>query len=151
MKTLLTFSLLLLFTGAFAQENKGTYDAKLAQKLGADAYGMKNYIFVILVTGKYQPKDTAESNRLFAGHMANIVQLAKEGKLVVAGPFGKNDKSYRGLFILNASNKEEAMKYLQADPSIAIGLFDVELIPWYGSAALPEYLPIHDKIQQKSF
>lgn len=31
--------------------DKPKYDADLAKKLGADPYGMKNYVFVILKTG----------------------------------------------------------------------------------------------------
>jgi len=31
----------------------------------------------------------------FKGHMENIHHLVNEGKLIVAGPFEKNDKNYR--------------------------------------------------------
>ncbi len=74
-------------------DDKPKYDAKLAKELGADEYGMKNYVFVILKTG---PKDAAIKGKdraaIFAGHMANIKRLADEGKLAVAGPFGDNDR-----------------------------------------------------------
>lgn len=134
-----------------AQNTRAAYDSTLAHKLGADDYGMKKYVFVILKTGTYKPKDSIESQSLFMGHMANMQRLAKEGKLTVAGPFGKNELKYRGLFILNVSTLEEAQKLVQTDPAIKIGLFEVDLIPWYGSAALPEYLPIHEKVQKKNF
>ena len=79
--------------------------------------------------------------------MNNMKRLVKEGKLIVAGPFGKNDKNYRGLFILdNIKTIEEAKELLQSDPAINCGLLDFEILPWYGSAALPEYLPLSDKI-----
>ncbi|RYY60611.1 MAG: hypothetical protein EOO05_09310 [Chitinophagaceae bacterium] len=38
---------------------------------------------------------------------------------------------------------------LAMDPAIAANLFDVEIYPWYGSAALPMYLPFHKKIEKK--
>ena len=37
----------------------------------------------------------------------------EEGKLAVAGPFGKNDKSYRGLYIFNVSTIGEAQKLVE--------------------------------------
>jgi uncharacterized protein YciI len=79
--------------------------------------------------------------------MQNITRLVDEGKLIVAGPMGKNDKTYRGIFILkNIGTLEEAKEVLQTDPAIKAGLLDMELYNWYGSAALSEYLPFSDKI-----
>ena len=72
------------------------------------------------------------------------------GKLVVAGPFWKNDKSYRGIFILNVSTLEEAGELLQSDPTIREKVLEAELFKWYGSAALPEYLKLQKKIQKTS-
>jgi uncharacterized protein YciI len=122
------------------------YDSVLAQKLGADDYGMKSYILVILKTGTNQTTDKTFINNSFRGHLNNITQLVNEGKLVVAGPLGKNDKTYRGIFILNLTTFEEAEKLLRTDPAIKEGLLDVELYNWYGSAALPEYLEFSDKV-----
>jgi uncharacterized protein YciI len=123
------------------------YDNALAQKLGADDYGMKAYILVILKTGSNQTSDKNLISERFKGHMANIHRLVDEGKLIVAGPMGKNDKTYRGIFILkNIATLDEAKEILQTDPAIKSGLLDMELYNWYGSAALPEYLPFSDKI-----
>jgi uncharacterized protein YciI len=151
---LILSAFLFLHSGAMAQtadaQKKPAYDAELAKKLGADEMGMKSYIFVILKTGpnKITNKDTL--NTLFAGHFANINKLAKEGKLVVAGPMGNNDKSYRGIFILNVKTFEEAMVLLDKDPTIKQIFFDVELYEWYGSAALPVYLETHYKIEKRA-
>lgn len=149
----LTVALLLFFvvSNAQAQSDKPKYDEALAKSLGADDYGMKSYIFVILKTGSIQITDKEKVNSLFKGHLENIDRLAKEGKLVVAGPFGKNDKSYRGLFILNVKTAAEADKLLETDPAIKEKLLEPELFTWYGSAALSEYLKAHDKIQKKEF
>lgn len=142
------FLILFLLTGvlAHAQKNNPNYDEGLAKKLGADDFGMKNYVFVILKTGENKTTDKEERNKLFRGHMENIQRLVDEGKMIVAGPFGENDKTWRGLFILNVKTVEEAKTLVQTDPAIKAGIFDVELVPWYGSAALPEYLPASDKI-----
>lgn len=130
----------------FAQNTNPRFDSLLAQRLGADDFGMKSYVFVILKTG---PNKTADKNFIdscFAGHMMNMGHLVEEQKLVVAGPFGKNDQQFRGLFILNVSNPEEATKLIQTDPAVSAGLLAAELFPWYGSAALSEYLQAADKI-----
>ena len=148
-KRLLLFVLLSMALGATAQTDNSTYDAALAKKLGADAYGMKSYMMVILKTGPNKIEDKAKLNELFKGHMNNINKLSSEGKLVVAGPFGKNDKDYRGIFIFNAKTAEEVNEMLKGDPAIQEKLLEAEIIPWYGSAALGEYLKVHETIEQK--
>lgn len=75
-------------------------------------------------------------------------RLVKEHKLIVAGPFGKNEKAYRGLFILNVQNLEEASQLLETDPAIKAKLLTAEVFQWYGSAALPLYLPFHNKLSK---
>ena len=129
-----------------AQTPNPDYDSTLAQKLGADDYGMKSYVFVILKTGTNTTTDKAFIDSCFSGHMANIVRLVNEGKLIVAGPLGKNDNTYRGIFIFNVSTTEEARELVQSDPAINSKLLDADLYNWYGSAALPEYLGVALKI-----
>lgn len=125
------------------------YDPVLAEQLGADDYGMKSYILVLLKSGSNPGTDPDLVQSSFRGHMANIGRLVDEGKLVVAGPLGKNENSYRGIFILNVSTIEEAEELLQSDPAIEAGLLDADLYPWYGSAALSQYLDASDKIWKK--
>ncbi len=145
-------SLMLLLTACFIKaQEKPTYDEALAKKLGADDYGMKMYVLVILKTGTNISAGKAETDSLFKGHMTNIERLAKENKLIVAGPLGKNENQYRGIFILNTKSIDEAKSLLQTDPAVKAKLLDAEIFNWYGSAALPEYLPYHNKIQKSSF
>ena len=145
----LIFLFLALFVNlAVAQEP--VFDQALADSFGADDYGMKSYTFVILKTGSVTMEDAEEKQTLMRGHLGNISRLAEEGKLVVAGPFGKNDLGYRGLFILTTPSTEEAREMLETDPAIAAGVFDVELIPWYGAAALGAYLEVQKKITKQN-
>lgn len=132
-----------------AQTGNPKYNKALADSLGGDDYGMKMYVLVILKTGtnKIERKETVDS--LFKGHLANIGRLASIGKLVVAGPLKKNDKMYRGIFILNVKTLEEANELLATDPAIKEKLLDAELYQWFGSSALPMYLPYHDKVEKK--
>ncbi len=132
----------------FAQTETSQYDSLLAKSLGADKYGMKSYVLAILKTGTKVIDDKTVRDSLFRGHMENIGRLAEMGKLIVAGPFGKNEVGYRGLFILNVKSIDEAKELTNTDPAIIAGIFDVELIPWYGSAALPVYLETHKKIEK---
>lgn len=148
MKVLIFVSIFLyLAQGCFAQNP--IYNKTLADSLGADELGMKTYIFVILKTGPKKEDNKARRDSLFRGHFANIEKLAKEGKLAVAGPFEKNEKSYRGLFILNVKNRNEAEKLLMDDPTIKEKIFELEFFEWYGSAALPMYIPYHNTIKLK--
>ncbi len=123
------------------------YDKVLADRLGGDDYGMKSYFLVILKSGDNKTTDKDFINDCFRGHMDNIQKLVEQGTLIVAGPLGKNDKNYRGIIILNnVSSLEDARELLLTDPAIENKLLDFEIYTWYGSAALPEYLPSSDKI-----
>jgi uncharacterized protein len=147
----LTALILLMLSNINAQSNNPKYNKQLADSLGADNYGMKMYVLVILKTGSNKVEDKAKTDSLFAGHMKNIDHLASIGKLVVAGPMAKNDKEYRGIFILNVKTIEEANTLLEMDPAIKAKVLDVELFRWYGSAALPLYLPSHDVVKKQDF
>ncbi len=150
MKSIILVALLSFVSlNTIGQTDNPKYDKALADSLGGDDYGMKPYVLVILKTGtnKIDKKEIVDS--LFKGHMANIGRLASIGKLVVAGPLKKNDKSYRGIFILNVKTIDEANELLSTDPAVKEKLLDAELFQWYGSAALPEYLKVHEKIEKK--
>jgi uncharacterized protein YciI len=133
------------------QVANNVFDQHLADSLGADELGMKNYVLVILKTGDMDAKitDKAIRDSLFAGHFNNMGKMEKAGKLIIAGPFGKNQHSFRGLFILNVKTIEEAEALSKTDPAVNAGIFKVELYPWYGSAALPMYLPYAGKVAKK--
>lgn len=126
---------------------------KLADSLGADERGMKNYMLVILKTG---PKDSEitdkiQRSELFKGHFSNMEAMEKAGKLKLAGPFAtKNQLSYRGIFLLDVKTEEEAKYLLQNDPTIKSGIFEVEILPWYGSAAIPMHLKYHKIITKEN-
>lgn len=117
------------------QASSNEYDAQLAEELGADDYGRKSYIFVTLKTGPADITDATLRSEIFAGHFANMRNLAEQGKLVLAGPFIEaGDK--RGLLILNTASIEEAKAWTANDPAVAAGIFVAEYDAYYGSAAL---------------
>lgn len=126
------------------------YDAKLADSLGADAYGMKSYFLVVLQTGSNKTTEKEFINAGFRGHMENMDKMVKENKLIIAGPFGKNEDQFRGIFILqNLKTLEEAQALVNTDPAVKAGLLSFKIYPWYGSAALPMYLPYSERISKE--
>lgn len=108
-----------------------------SQKVKAKKERLENkieqYFFVLIRTGPKQDFDSAQKQVLFKGHMDNINRLYYDGILKVAGPFDKNDLSWRGIFIFDCKTKEEAEKLVQTDPAVAAGLFVVDIVPWYSS------------------
>src|SRR5262249_47855226 len=144
--TRLTLAGVLLVCGAAALA-ADAYDPDLAKRLGADERGMRSYVLCILKTG---PKDAEikgdERTKIFEGHFPNIGRRAGEEKLAVAGPFGKNDKAYRGLYIFAVSPIEEAEALVQLDPAVKAGIFVPELTPWYASAGMMVVNETHKRI-----
>ena len=149
-------SFLILFfitfaTVAQAQSPNPKFKQALADSLGADEYGMKMYTLVILKSGTNTTADKSVLDSLFRGHMMNMGRMESMGKLIVAGPLGKNDKTYRGIFILATKTTEETKALLETDPAIKAKVLDAEIFPWYGSAALPLYMKHHDEVKKKDF
>lgn len=149
-KQILGMWLLLAGVSLNAQKINEQYDSTLAKKYGANEYGMKSYVLVLLKTGSVVEDNKPRRDSLFDGHMKNINRLASEGKLVVAGPLAKNDK-YRGIFILDTGSLEEAQLLLETDPAIHAKLLEPELYRWFGSAALPAYLELDAKVGKFKF
>ena len=122
-----------------------SYDESVAIQYGADEYGMKSYVMAFLKRGTNRSKDKEVADKLQAAHMANIKKLAKEGKLVLAGPFG-GDGDLRGIYIFDTSDVEEAKSWTETDPAIKAGSLEMELIQWYGSAAVMAIPELHKKV-----
>ncbi len=125
-----------------------TYDSLLAQRLGADEYGMKMYVMAFLKAGPNRSQSPEEAAELQRAHLDNIKRLAEEGKLVLAGPFG-DDGEIRGIYVFDVRTVEEAQALTETDPAIQTGRLVMELHPWYGSAALMELNKLHAKVAKK--
>lgn len=123
------------------------FNAELAKNLGPDDYGMRSYVFCTLKTGKTKIEDPEKSKEIFAGHFANMGRLAKQKKLVLAGPFVEGAPK-RGLYIFNVTTIEEAEQLVKTDPAVQAGVFEYELTKLYCSAALMQINEIHGSIQK---
>ena len=122
-----------------------TYDAQLAEKAGADEYGMKSYVMAFLKRGPNRPTDSIERAALQKAHMENIGILAEQGKLILAGPF-LDDGELRGIYLFDTPSVDSARAYTATDPAIQKGSLVMELMPWYGSAALMKVNELHKKM-----
>ena len=92
---------------------------------------MKQYYFVLLSKGANRTQDSTTAAKLQAGHMANIEQMEKDGKLCLAGPFADNG-DWRGLFILDVKTLEEAKALVDKDPAVQAGRLKYQIHPWWG-------------------
>jgi len=125
------------------------YDSLLADSLGADKWGMKPYVMAFLKTGRVRDIDSMEAMRLQRAHLNNISRLADEGKIVVAGPFYGNKGDLRGIFIFNSNDTSEVRDLVNTDPAVQAGVFQIELVPWYGSASLRMINELHKRISKE--
>lgn len=128
---------------------KPEFDAERALALGADEYGMKSYVLVILKSGPTPLPAGDARNEMFKGHFANMKRLSDEKKLVLAGPLDGVD-GWRGLFILAVPTIEEAKTHVATDPVIVNGEMIAEYHKYYGSAALMLINDLHQTIARKS-
>jgi uncharacterized protein YciI len=69
----------------------------------------------------------AEVKKIMDGHLANIERLAKEGKLISAGPFDGGG----GIFIFKSKSTTEVKAWLQTDPGVQANRWRVEVLPYY--------------------
>lgn len=154
LQALLIFSSLLLLIGCGAPADKidesiiedGTQDNDelLAETLGADDYGMKQYAMAFLKAGPDQSMDSTRAANLQRAHLDNIKRLAEEGKLILAGPFIGSGE-LRGMYVFDVRTIEDARELTKTDPAIEAGRLEMELHSWYGSAALMKVNNIHSR------
>jgi uncharacterized protein YciI len=124
------------------------FDSIKAARIGADDYGMKQYVMAFLKRGPNRDRTKEQSEVLQRAHLDNIGRLTSEGKLVLAGPF-LTDGELRGIYIFDVQTEEEAKKLIETDPAIIEGSLIMELVPWYGTAALVELSEAHKLIAKK--
>jgi uncharacterized protein len=99
---------------------------------GDSTYTMKRYVFMLLDEGPNRNQDSVTVKKIQEGHMANINQMAKSGKLVVAGPFEKGGE-HRGLLIFDLDTVEEALQLEGEDPAVKSGRLKMTAFYWWGA------------------
>jgi uncharacterized protein YciI len=122
--------LTMLFFGAFFfAKAQNTFDVTIE----GQTYHMKEYFVVFLKAGPNRATlDPKEAERLQPLHLAHLGTLAKEGIIVLNGPFG-DDTELRGMSIYSVPSLEDAMRHASDDPMVKAGWLAVEVHPWYGA------------------
>ena len=86
------------------------------------------HIFVFLNNKADKAKlPEEEVKKIMDGHMANINRLAKEGKLISAGPFDGGG----GIFIFKSGSIDEVREWLKTDPGVQANRWNLEVLPYY--------------------
>ena len=106
---------------------------------------------VVLKTGaRTEPLTQDEQKEVFGGHFANMKRLAREGHLLVAGPYGKNDAKLRGLFVLDTAQAERAKELAETDPGFKAGVFVFEFHALQTEAPLRAFLAAELQAQDEA-
>lgn len=111
---------------------------KAAVQDTAPKYEMKQYWLTFLYKGPNRNHDRAMAERIQAAHIANIEKLAKEGKIIMAGPMGY-DKELRGIFIVDAKDSAQAASFVNTDSAIITGRLRFEVHPWWTAKGTYEF------------
>jgi uncharacterized protein YciI len=91
---------------------------------------MKRYWLVLLQKGPDRSQDSISAEKIQAAHMANINRLAKEGKLIMAGPIGVED-DLRGIFLMNCADSSEVEDFVKTDSAVITGRLIMKYYPWW--------------------
>ena len=91
---------------------------------------MKRYWLVLLQKGPNRNQDSISAEKIQAAHMANINRLAKEGKLIMAGPIGVED-DLRGIFLMDCADSTEVENFVKTDSAVITGRLIMKYYPWW--------------------
>jgi uncharacterized protein len=88
--------------------------------------------------------EKTEGERIQNAHMANIMQMAKDGILVSAGPFDDKPTTISGIFFFKAASIEKAREIAANDPTVVEHRNTVDVHAWRGPAGMgAEYFRLH--------
>ena len=95
-------------------------------------YVMKRYVFMLLNEGPKRDQDSATIAKIQEGHMNHINEMAKTGKLAMAGPFEKGGK-HRGILIFDVNSISQAIRMESTDPAVVSGRLEMQAIYWWAA------------------
>lgn len=89
------------------------------------------YFLVLLNRPPNAPQLSKEAGvQLQADHMANILKMAGEHKLFVAGPF-TDDTTMRGVFVFQGESAAQVLDWANSDPAVKAGRLSPDVHgPW---------------------
>jgi uncharacterized protein YciI len=119
-----------------------------AAKPAAQPINLESYQLVLLQRPEH-PREYAEDKleEIQQAHLAHLGQLAKSGKLMVAGPLGDQpDPRLRGLEVFRAGSLEEAKRLAEEDPAVKAGRLEAVVMTWYTEKGALTF-PIAEKLR----
>ncbi len=91
---------------------------------------LKRYVFMLLNEGPNRNQDSISVDKIMAGHLKQIREMAKAGKVVVAGPFDNGGK-FRGILIFDVDSIAEAVRIESSDPAVITGRLEMQCFYWW--------------------
>ena len=104
-----------------------------APKPAAPPPNLEAYQLVILQRPEH-PRDYPQDklDEIQQAHLAHLRELAKAGKLLVAGPLDDQpDPRLRGIEIFRVGSLEEAKRLAGEDPAVKAGRLQPVVMTWY--------------------
>jgi uncharacterized protein YciI len=99
----------------------------LLSSLSSIATAQDPYTFVFLHKRTDLPAlPKEEVDKIMSGHMANMEKLAKEGKLIAAGPFDGGG----GIFIFKTASSSDVKQWISTDPGVVAQRWNIEILPY---------------------
>lgn len=106
------------------------------EAIAEEAPPMKEYFVVLLSHGPNRDQPDSVAQEMQVRHLANIDRMWREGKAIIAGPFGDGNG---GMIILTNTDLEETTRLVGRDPMVEAGRLVAEIRPWWAQAGiLPE-------------
>lgn len=99
---------------------------------GDTTFVMQKYFMCFLHRGDVEGYDSLALADIQAKHFAHLNQMAEDGKISIAGPFG-DDKDLRGIVVFNVATIEESRDLMSEDPAVKAGLLVAEIRPWWAA------------------
>lgn len=129
--------LLLALLGACAQAPHAAENEPAVEEMAP----MRSYWMGIIKRGPDYDAEVSEEDRsaLQAAHLARIGEVAAEGKMILAGPFGPQEGAEDpliGLFLYTVPTREEAEALAASDPAVQAGRLRVDIVQWYGVSGI---------------
>ena len=129
MKQVLLALLLIAAGDAFSQSHVYNIDSLQKEQKAFEKYGLHQYWLVLIRPGETDFTDDIKK-KVMESHFANMKVLSEKGVLKLAGPMGKNDLGWSGIFVFDCLYND-LDHYLSGDEAINSGYFKVEYAPWY--------------------
>ena len=109
-----------------------TFQPAATQPATRPAMEFEKYQLVILRAGDNPPQMSREAAaELQKQHLAHMNDVARQGKILVAGPFSDQpDKTMRGMCIYRCASIDEARELAEQDPAVKAGRLKVEVLTW---------------------